>query len=137
MNLVDEQHIALVEIRQQAGKISSLLYDWAAGNLHVAAHLAGENAGERGLAEARRAAEQNMVERLAALLGCLDRDAEPLLDLELTGEIGEHTRPQRSLEACVRLRQDIGDPPVGHAVERLRSTGPKPQGNLGIGRKTD
>ena len=137
MNLVDKQHIALVEVGQQAGEVGGLLDDRAAGDFHVAAHLPGEDAGERGLAEARRATEQDVVERLAALLGRLDRDAEPLLDLELAGEIGEHSRAQRPLEGCVRLRQNIGDHPIGHALKRLRQTAPKPQGNLGIGRKTD
>ena len=46
----------------------------------VAPHLVGDDVGERGLAEAGRAVEQDVIERLAALQGGVERDAELLAD---------------------------------------------------------
>ncbi len=46
-------------------------------------HLAGDDAGEGGLAEAGRAVEEDVVQRLAALARGGDGDAQVLLDLVL------------------------------------------------------
>ena len=67
MDFVDEQHVALLEIGEQAGEVAGLLDGRAAGALEVRAHRLGEDVGEGGLAEAGRAAEQDVIERFAAL----------------------------------------------------------------------
>ena len=87
VDFVDEQHVACLEVGEQAGEVAGLLDGRAAGALEVRAHRLGEDVGERGLAEAGRAAEQDVVERFAALLGGLHGDLEPLLDLGLAGEV--------------------------------------------------
>ena len=56
----------------------------AAGDDDVHAHRLGENVSERRLAEARRAAEQNVVERFLALAGGFDGQFESLLHLALS-----------------------------------------------------
>ncbi len=42
---------------------------------------------ERGFAQSRRAVEQNVVERLAALLGCRYKNAQVFDDARLTGKV--------------------------------------------------
>ncbi len=69
VDLVDEQDIALLQIGQQGGKVAGLFDGRAAGDADLHAHLVGDDAGQRGLAQARRAVEQDVVHRLAAPLG--------------------------------------------------------------------
>ena len=73
----------------------------------VRAHGLGEDVGEGGFAEAGRAAEEDVIERLAALFGGGDGDFEALLDLGLAGEIGKKRRAQRHFQRDVRLGEHI------------------------------
>ena len=127
MDFVDEKHIALVEVGQQTGKVGRLLDGWAAGYLELAPHFARKYSGEGGLAEAWRAAEENVVEGIAPLLGRLYGDIEPLLDLGLAGELGKRTRPERPVQGGIRLGQHVGNHPIGHAGHRLRQTAAQPK----------
>jgi hypothetical protein len=56
-----------------------------------------EDEGEGGLAEARRAGEEDVVERFAAALGGADHDLEAFDGLGLPGEIGEGERAEGGL----------------------------------------
>ena len=67
MDLVDEQHVALFEIGQQRRKVARLGDHRARGGAEADAQLARDDLRQRGLAEPRRADEQHMIERLAAL----------------------------------------------------------------------
>src|SRR5262249_13300929 len=62
----------------------------------------GHDLGERGLAEARGAGEQHVVECIAARLGGLDEHLEVGARLLLADELGEEAGPQRRLRV-VRL----------------------------------
>ena len=63
------------------------------------AHLGGDDAGQRGLAQARRAGEQQVVDGLGAPAGRLEDDLEVLLELGLADELGERARPQADVGA--------------------------------------
>ena len=54
MDLVDEQDIALLEVREDGRQIARALDGGAARRLDVRAQLVGDDRGQRGLAEARR-----------------------------------------------------------------------------------
>ena len=60
-----------------------------------------DDVGERGLAQARRAVEQDVVERLAALPGRRDRHDEVLADALLPDVLVERARPEPRLELRV------------------------------------
>ena len=66
VDLVDEQHVARLEVGQQRGEIARALEHRARGLAQVDAHLARDDVRERGLAQARRAEQQHVVERFAA-----------------------------------------------------------------------
>ena len=69
-----------------------------AGPLRVAdvhAELAGDDRGERRLAEARRAVEEDVIGRLSPRLGRLEEDVEVRLDLALADVLVERARAQR------------------------------------------
>ena len=55
MDLVNEQHVALLQIRQQRGQIARFFNGRARGDANLHAHLVRHNAGQRGFAKARRA----------------------------------------------------------------------------------
>jgi hypothetical protein len=81
VDLVDEQHVVRLEVGQQRGQVAGALEHRAGGLAQVDAHLGGDDVGQRGLAQPRRAEQQHVVERLAALARGLDEDLELLADL--------------------------------------------------------
>ena len=84
VDLVDEEHVALLQIGQQGGKVAGLLDGRAAGDADLHPHLVGDDARQRRFAQARRAVEQDVIHRLAAALGRFQIDLQVLLDLVLT-----------------------------------------------------
>ena len=74
------------------------------------AHLVREDVRERRLAEARRAAREDVIERLAAPPRGLDEDVEVVLVLRLADVVVEGPRPERPVEARVV--------PADHGIER-------------------
>ena len=84
MDLINEQDITLLQIGQQSGKIAGLFDGRAGGNADLHAHLLRHNAGQRCLAKARRAVQQNMVHRFPALLGGTQVNAQIVFGLFLT-----------------------------------------------------
>ena len=66
MDLVDEQHVLRLEVGEHRGEVARALEHRAGGLAQVDAELARDDVRERGLAQARRAEQQHVVERLAA-----------------------------------------------------------------------
>ena len=97
VDLVDEQDVAVLEVGQQRGEVARLGDDRAGGGAEADAHLARDDGGERRLAEARRAVEQHMVERLAAALGGADEHAQILARRLLADELVERARAKRRI----------------------------------------
>ena len=58
MNLVDEQHIAVLELREDRRQITCSFEGRTRRHLEVGTHLSGDDVGERGFAEAGRAGEE-------------------------------------------------------------------------------
>ena len=105
MDFVDEQDVAFVEVGEQTGEVARLFDDRPAGGLEIRAHRFGDDVSEGGFAQTGRAAEQDMVECLAALFGGGDGDFKPFLDLRLAGEVGKKGRPQRQFQRDVGFVQ--------------------------------
>jgi hypothetical protein len=76
VDLVDEQHVALAQIRQDAHQIGAPLERRTRRGHDRGAHLIGQDGGERRLAEAGRPGEQHVVQRLSPLSRRLHRDAQ-------------------------------------------------------------
>ena len=105
VDLVDEEDVALLEPGEDRGHVALALERRPGDGADPRAELLADDEGEARLAEARRADEQDVVERLAAGLGRLQRDRELLLDPLLPDEVVEAPRPQRAVElVLVRLR---------------------------------
>ena len=99
MDFIDEQHIALFEIGQQRGEIAGLCNHRAGGRAETDAEFARHDLRQRGLAEARRADEQHMVERFLARARRLDEDREILARLFLPDKLAELQRAQRGFRS--------------------------------------
>ncbi len=93
MNFVDEKHVALLEVGQQRGEIAGPLHHRPRSRPDVDAHFPGDDVGERGLAQSRRAMKQHMIEDVAAPARCRDRHPQIGLDLLLADVFVEAARP--------------------------------------------
>ena len=103
MDLVDEQHVALFEVREDGREIARALDGGAARRLDVRAQLVGHDGRERGLAEARRPREQDVVHHVAARLRGPDENGERLLDLRLAQVVAQALGAQAAVEREVVL----------------------------------
>ena len=101
VDLVDEEHVARLEIGQERREIACPRQHRARGRAKTDAELARDDLGQRRLAETGRAREQHVVERLAARLRRLDEDREIVARLRLTDEFGETLGTQRGFEIVV------------------------------------
>ena len=75
VDLVDEQHVARLEIGEQRREIAGLGDHRPGGGAEIDAQFARDDLRQRGLAEAGRADEQHVVERFVARPRRLDEDA--------------------------------------------------------------
>ena len=124
VDLVDEEHVVLLQIRQERGEVAAAL-DGGAGSLaEVDAELVGDDAGERRLAEARRPVEQDVVKRLAARERRLDEDGEVRLDLLLADVLAELARAQAVLPVVAVLLVHGDDAVLVVGIESVQNEPP-------------
>ena len=91
--LVDEEHVARVEVRQKTRQVARLVQHGTRREPQLRPHFVGDDVGEGGLAQSRGAVQQHVVERVAAHERRFDEDAEIIDDLVLAGEVFELLRP--------------------------------------------
>ena len=96
VDLVDEEHVALLERREDRGHVPLALERRPGHGAQPDAELLAHDLGERRLAEARRPDQEHVVERLAASLGRVERDRELLLRALLADEVVEPARAAAS-----------------------------------------
>ena len=113
VNLVDEQHVARLERREDRRHVALPLERRPGNGAYADAELLADDEREARLAEARGPDEQHVVERLAARLRSGERDRELLLDALLSDELVQAARPERLLELLILL----GD----HGSKELRA----------------
>ena len=95
MNLVDEEDVARTKIRECAYEIAGLFERRARRGADVHAKLACNQLREGGLAEARWAIEDRVIERLSTRQRGIDRQLKVVLHLLLADELVEPLRPER------------------------------------------
>ena len=97
MDLIDEQHIARLQIGQLRGQIRRALQHRAGGLAQIHAQLHRDDIGERGLAEARGTKYQHMIHGLGALTRGGDEDLHLRLDVLLAHIVGQPLRPDGAI----------------------------------------
>jgi hypothetical protein len=98
VDLVDEQHVAGLEIREQRGEVARTLDRGPARRAQRRTELVGDRARERRLAEPGRSVEQDMVERLAARARRADEHGQVLAQAVLADHLGQRARAQAFFE---------------------------------------
>src|SRR5882672_10138767 len=124
VDLVDEQHVALFEVGEQRREVASFGDHRTRRGAEIDAEFARHDLRERGLAEAGRAHQQYVIERLAPRARRLDEDAEVLARLLLADELAQPLRAQRGfgdvLVAALGADQAAGR--RAHLVNSLASS---------------
>ena len=112
VDLVDEENVPLAKPGQNRRHIALSFQRRSRDRAQPHAELLADDVGEACLAQARRADQQQMVERLLAATRGLERDRELLLDALLADELAQVARTQRPLELVLlrpdRRRQELG-----------------------------
>ena len=122
VDLVDEEDVARLHRGQDRRHVALALERGAGDAADADAELLAHDVGEARLAEAGRADEQHVVERLAARAGRLKRDVELLLEALLPDELVEPPWSQRAIE-LVLVGTHLGrEELVGHAALRAWRT---------------
>ena len=86
------------EIRENRREVAFELDQRAGRGAKMRAHFIGDDGSQSRFAEARRAIQQNVIERFAAFPRGLDRDVEVVFDVLLADVLREKARPKRQLE---------------------------------------
>ena len=128
VDLVDEEDVPQLERGQDRRHVALLLERGAGDRADADAELLADDLRERRLAEARRADEQDVVERLAARLRGGERDRELLLDALLADELVQPARAERALELLLVGAEDLGS-------DRAHSRLPQRQPDALLGRE--
>ena len=105
VDFIDEQHVAVFEIGQDRSQVAGTGDGRTARGADVGAQLVGHHGGQRGLAQARGAAEQHVVHAFAALARSLDQDRQAVLHARLAQIVFQAFRTKRAVECQVVLDQ--------------------------------
>ena len=116
VDLVDEQDVAGLEVREQRGEVAGALEHRPRGLAQVHPELVrGDDVRERGLAEPGRSEHQQVIQRLAARRGGADEDLHLLAHHRLAHVLVETLRAKRPLHGVLALGGERRDQPVlGH-----------------------
>ena len=114
MDLIDEQHVPVVEVGEDRGEVTRSLDGRTARGVDADPQLARDDVGERGLAQAGRPVQQDVVRRLSPLAGGAQQDGEVVLDLRLADVLREAVGPQAGLH-----RHLVGERSVWRQRARL------------------
>ena len=112
--LVDEKYVALFEIGENGGKIRRPFYRRTGRHSYLRAELVGDDVRERGLAESRRAVQQDVVKSLSPRLSRGNEYAEVELDLVLPDIVRHTLRAESHLGFVVFQRQTADNSFVVH-----------------------
>ena len=94
MNLVDEQHIAVLELRENRRQITCSFEGRTRRDLEIGAHLGGDDVGERGFSETGRTGEKQMVGGFTTTSRGTEHDPQMPFQLGLADELRQGLGPQ-------------------------------------------
>ena len=120
VDLIDEEDVALIDVGEDGREVSWPLDGGAAGGVDVHAQLARDDVGQRGLAQAGRTVEQDVVRRFLAHVGRGQQDGQVVLDLRLADVLVELTRSQRRLDRVLVERLYLRREQSGVVIHRRR-----------------
>ena len=132
MDLVDEEDRALRRVGQEGHDVHLLVEGRPARDVQLDPQLVVQDRGEGRLAQPGRTVEEDVGQRLAALLGRGQADRQPLGDGALADHLGQ------ALRAELLVDRIGGAPSAGRLVRTLRRARPSPPGSpLIVGSRID
>ncbi len=125
MDLVDEQHIARLQVGQQRREIAGPFEHRTGGLAQIHAELARQDVRERGLAQSRRSENERVIQRFTALDRGLHENLHLRLDLLLPDIVGEPFWPDGAIDGLLFLRgRSLHDAIGCHSFGRSHRTAP-------------
>ncbi|CFM09835.1 Uncharacterised protein [Bordetella pertussis] len=128
VDLVDEQDVVAFQVGQQRRQVARALQHGAGRLAQLHAHFVRDDVRQGGLAQARRAEQQDMVERLAALARGRDEDLQLFARALLADVFFQRLGPQGAFDRLLvgrhRLRRDNAGR-IGQGRERVGLNGHK------------
>src|SRR5205823_14040816 len=112
VDLIDEEDVARLEARQGRGEVPRNRDRRTGRDFDIGVHLVGDDRGQSRLAEAGRAVEKYVVERLAALPRRLNEDVQVLFDPFLADVVFEALGSQRQVELLIAALATRADEPI-------------------------
>jgi len=101
VDLVDEQHVVVGHVGEQAGQHALVLHRRTGGLMHSHAHFVGHDVGQGGLAQSGGAVKEQVVKRRFELLGSLDHGAQGTIQILLTHIVFKGQWPQGRLHLAL------------------------------------
>jgi len=108
MDFIDEQHVVGFQIGQDRRQVARTLQHRAGSLAQIDAHLARDNVRQRGFAQTRRAEQQRVIKRFAALPGGGDEDFQLAADLFLAHVFVQLLGAQCALHRLFMVRHRRG-----------------------------
>ena len=121
MDLVDEQHVARLQVGQQRDKVAGALQHRPRCAAQVHFEFVRDHVRERSLAESGRPEDQHMIERSFASPRRFDVDPELLARDRLAKIFGQALWADRRLDEFLVGARDGRNEPVGHWMENRES----------------
>ncbi len=123
VDLVDEEHVALLQRGEDRGQVTGTLDRGSGRVADVHPELPSDDRRERRLAQTGRAVQQDVIGRLVPPLGCRQQHREVRLDLALADVFVERPGPERALDDPIRLVDQVrGEHPGEIVVHRAEGT---------------
>ena len=104
MNFVEKENFLCLEGSEDGGEVAFAFEQRAGAGFDGNIEFVGDDLGERGFAEARRAVEENVIEGFAAVAGGFDGDGDVFLDALLADVFVEALGADAGVEARVIVR---------------------------------
>src|SRR5437879_2314933 len=117
VNLVDEQHLLVLQVRDNRGQVTFDLHQRRRRRLKVHPQLIGDDVRQRSLPQSRRPVQQHMIHGLPPRPRRLNRDRQVLLHLRLPNKLAQPLRTQLQLKRRVILNRSRRNQPLPAVIQ--------------------
>ena len=114
VDFVDEENVALLQSGEETSEVTCFFDGGTGGGADGGVHFGSKNVSERGFAEARGAAEEEVIEGLRAGASGIEEDAESVLEFGLAGEVGQSGGAKGKIDGVAGLGVQLFEGLGGH-----------------------
>ena len=114
VDFVDEEDVALLQAGEETGEVTCFFDGGTGGGADGGVHFRSKNVSERGFAEARGSAEEEVIEGLRAGASGIEEDAESVLEFGLASEVGQSGGAKGKVDGVAGLGVQLFEGLGGH-----------------------